>query len=57
MKTKKYFATIIIWFMYLARGMDFFKKKTSILFLNYVEYYKRKAKYTENIFKKAQRKK
>ena len=50
MKTKMYFAGIIIWFMYLARGMIFFLKKTSILFLNYTEYYQRKAKNIESIF-------
>ena len=50
MKTKMHFAASIIWFMYLARGMTFFLKKRSILFLNYTEYYQRKAKNTENIF-------
>ena len=50
MKTKMHFAASIIWFMYLARGMTFFLKKRSILFLNYTEYYQRKAENTENIF-------
>ena len=50
MRTKIHFATIIIWFMYLARGMIFFL--TYISFLNYAEYYQRKAKIIESIFKK-----
>ena len=52
MKTKMHFAAIIIWFMYLARGMIFFNKKTYISFLNYAEYYQRKAKNNESFLKR-----
>ena len=50
MKTKMHFAAIIIWFMYLAKGMIVFLKKASISFLNDNEYYQRKAKNIESIF-------